>query len=77
MYNEMAGVKNEQNSFSTSTPPPLKWCEKLDTHRIHINEETYYTSVLVLLNITFLISFSVKNINKLYSCFKKFPSVRF
>ena len=23
MYNEMAGLKNEQNSFSTSTPPPL------------------------------------------------------
>ena len=22
MYNEMAGLKNEQNSFSTSTPPP-------------------------------------------------------
>ena len=24
LYNEMAGLKNEQNSFSTSTPPPLK-----------------------------------------------------
>ena len=25
--------------------PDFKWCEKLHTHKIHINEDTYYTSV--------------------------------
>ena len=24
LYNEVSGLKNEQNSFSASTPPPLK-----------------------------------------------------